>query len=1225
MLGNYKKLLSGMLALTMVFGQNFGVMAANEAERSDTDPKYVELKEDMQVHDVAGTMENLVEGEDYAEGKIWYLADTREEADDIAARYNATVVKYSYKVATAELNGDMTVLDAVRAASETDNDMPPVEALSYSSIEIDEVVEEEAEDGLDAVGGATVPTTLTWKDYLYGTDADGEDPILDDPDPFLTHPSEMIDQSLEYQYQHDVVNTWEAWGTSIGNPGVHVGVIDTGVFEGHEDFIDPFTGECYVKKAVGIADENVVVSGDHGTHVAGIIAAALNNGKGGAGIAPGVSIYSYDVSLANSENMTIDDVTRGIQACIDDGMDIINMSLGGHAYSANMKAVLKEAYEEGICVFACAHNFSSNSRIYPAAFAEDSSTGVISVGATNYEGKKAFFTNYGPWVSVCAPGTKIISTAPYTDPSTGLLDTSVKNYYVEMSGTSQATPVASGVAALYLSAYGTTLNGSKDLAGTKALPQKMKSIMLNNASKSVSGIGKLVNVGKMFAAEKKSPLIVAYDENNEVIPLLNNKKNVYYDVYKVEIRNKASVSANHIKTGSERYLSWNKETIYYTLDGTDPKVDPETLEVINGTKYTDDTNLWIENYKPGSKHTIKALAVTSNSTVTSVASATVYAPAADSSVTVSSVVKDIKLISQNTKDDSKIKGKKSVVTCGVDTLSRFDFITPELTFNNGTVQTAGDFSDELKSVMYWTSSNPNVAMVERMDEYGNCSIHSIKKGSCKVTLYVYSKGKVQKSKSIKVDVKQTVDEIGISGQSVIEPKTTKKVTAKYKASCLPSSANTKTVSWYLESSDGSVSDQSLALTGGTVSISSYGKVTVEPGVEKGQTFYVCAVSADTGIVTQKKEVTIGEKTTTGVQILVNEDELSDFQRNVYKKNKNITYTGKGLLKSVTLANVDLPESSVNDNAMTFYSRDNVPAVWTVSNKKILSLSANEAGTSAVVYGLKEGSAVLTCKAADGSNNVARVTVKVKIPVSGVGLGTNYLYQSKPLAVGKSRAIAAKVGSTFGKPSNSNLTWSYYAGYVLDNGNNTGFHYGECDDSLTAEVASAIKFDEKTGRVTVKKNKWNPSYNDKVYLYVTATATDGTGYCDSLRYIVVTPATGISVYHISDDNTLTLLDNNSTINMDSTKNYRTLYVVADGNGVNNAGMQVDAVSVKSSKPKCGGAAVVGYGRSLSLGKYMTVLGVYGGESKGTACINMVTNDGTGKKFSLYIKTESSSIK
>jgi subtilisin family serine protease len=173
----------------------------------------------------------------------------------------------------------------------------------------------------------------------------------------------------------------------------------------------------------------------HGTHVAGIIAAAANNGAGIAGITWLGAVMPVRV-LDNYGNGWYSDIAAGIVYAAENGAKIINLSLGGAAASTTLCEAVRYAYEKKGALVVVATGNTGGAVYYPAA-CED----VLAVAATDRADQRAGFSNYGAQVDLAAPGVDIYSTWPWLD-----------GYFV-MSGTSMAAPHVSGVAALVWSRW----------------------------------------------------------------------------------------------------------------------------------------------------------------------------------------------------------------------------------------------------------------------------------------------------------------------------------------------------------------------------------------------------------------------------------------------------------------------------------------------------------------------------------------------------------------------------------------------------------------------------------------------------------------------------------------------------------------------------------------------------------------------------------------------------
>ena len=222
------------------------------------------------------------------------------------------------------------------------------------------------------------------------------------------------------------LNAPAAWDYSAGK-GVKVAVIDTGIDYTHPDLAPNYKGGW---NAVTNTSDPKDDQG-HGTHVAGTIAAA-RDGSGVAGVAPAADIYAVKVLDKNGSGQ-YSWIISGIEWAIDNKMDVINMSLGGGEGTEALKQVMEKAAEAGVTV-VCAAGNDSGPVNYPAKYPQ-----AIAVSASDSADKIASFSSRGPEIAVIAPGVKIYST---------------KNGggYVNLSGTSMASPHVAGLAALAVGA-----------------------------------------------------------------------------------------------------------------------------------------------------------------------------------------------------------------------------------------------------------------------------------------------------------------------------------------------------------------------------------------------------------------------------------------------------------------------------------------------------------------------------------------------------------------------------------------------------------------------------------------------------------------------------------------------------------------------------------------------------------------------------------------------------
>jgi subtilisin family serine protease len=230
----------------------------------------------------------------------------------------------------------------------------------------------------------------------------------------------------------------ESWGVEhisadlvhlTGNKGagIKIAVIDTGIDDTHEDLDDNYMGGWDF--VFNDNDPNDETSNSHGTHVAGIIAAE-DNGFGVIGVAPEASLYAVRV-LDGAGFGLASWIISGIEWAVNNGMDIINISIQGGDVPA-LEAACNSAYAAGVIIIAAAGNTNGGSVTYPAVY--DS---VVAVTATDMIDEPANFSPVGVEIVVAAPGLDIQST------------TAGDSYNV-LSGTSQAAPHVTGIAALYL-------------------------------------------------------------------------------------------------------------------------------------------------------------------------------------------------------------------------------------------------------------------------------------------------------------------------------------------------------------------------------------------------------------------------------------------------------------------------------------------------------------------------------------------------------------------------------------------------------------------------------------------------------------------------------------------------------------------------------------------------------------------------------------------------------
>lgn len=246
------------------------------------------------------------------------------------------------------------------------------------------------------------------------------------------------DPLYEYQWGPEAIGLELAWTSTLGSHDRTVSVLDTGVDYTHEDLTP---NVCELGYDFYNDDEDPFDDHGHGTHVAGTVAAAIDNGTGVAGT--GDSCVRAVKVLSSDGFGSFADVASAIRSATDNGTDVISMSLGGCPGcdpGPPTTDAVEYAHDRGVLIVAAAGNSGCDSEIsYPAGY-ED----VMAIASVNPPDgtERSWFSSCGPGMDVAAPGHEVISTVPPQGP---LSDPSG---YMNLSGTSMATPHVSGTAAL---------------------------------------------------------------------------------------------------------------------------------------------------------------------------------------------------------------------------------------------------------------------------------------------------------------------------------------------------------------------------------------------------------------------------------------------------------------------------------------------------------------------------------------------------------------------------------------------------------------------------------------------------------------------------------------------------------------------------------------------------------------------------------------------------------
>ncbi len=311
----------------------------------------------------------------------------------------------------------------------------------------------------------------------------------------------------------------EAWNTTTGSAGVVVAVIDEGVDIGHPDlrdniwtnpgeiagnridddkngYVDDVNGYDFANNDASVYDPDPISGGgdEHGTHVAGTIAAAGNNGTGITGVGWRTRIMPLKFLGANGGYTS--DAVEAINYAVNKGVKISNNSWGGGGDSQALQDAIARAEANGHLFIAAAGNGGSdgigdNNDAVPHYPSNYPNSNIVAVAATGDRDTRASFSNFGAKsVDLAAPGVNILSTLP-------------GNTYGSYSGTSMATPHVAGVAALVKS-QNTTLDDAQ-----------LKARLLNTVDKKTNLDGRVLTGGRLNAARAVGQAPVATRDSRE--------------------------------------------------------------------------------------------------------------------------------------------------------------------------------------------------------------------------------------------------------------------------------------------------------------------------------------------------------------------------------------------------------------------------------------------------------------------------------------------------------------------------------------------------------------------------------------------------------------------------------------------------------------------------------------------------------------------------------------
>ncbi|HEV2706333.1 MAG TPA: S8 family serine peptidase [Pyrinomonadaceae bacterium] len=380
------------------------------------------------------------------------VPDLRREADDIIVRFKAGVGQEQIRAITRRLNDDVDdrieAVEGLVEINDYDGHQPQDVVDEYASLPEVEYAELNEQINLE-----DPPTTSSPR--LSATVSSPNAPN----DPMFDEQWALVNAGQREGKNKADISALLAWEKTRGTDNVVVAVLDSGVDYTHPDLINnmwlrPDYIAPYEDEHLGTIDDlhgfNAVDNlrdpmddNGHGTHCAGIIGAEGNNGEGIAGVNWKVDIMPLKFMSAGGYGTTKDAI-EAINYVIQrkrDGVNvrIISASWGSTTRSRALEDVIRKAGEEGILFVAASGNSTANTDKRPHYPSSYKLPNVLSVAALTRRDELAGFSNFGAKsVHIAAPGAEILSTWLHGD-------------YREASGTSMATPVVSGVAALVIS------------------------------------------------------------------------------------------------------------------------------------------------------------------------------------------------------------------------------------------------------------------------------------------------------------------------------------------------------------------------------------------------------------------------------------------------------------------------------------------------------------------------------------------------------------------------------------------------------------------------------------------------------------------------------------------------------------------------------------------------------------------------------------------------------
>ena len=1211
-----KRILSGLLTAVMLTGQVPEVLAAGNDDQGGsavdiTAEEEAGVSEDSVVSEneqndaVSENGQNAVSSEDeedivigeadlgdlragidYVEGHLVSFADDEEEAAFLAEYYGGKVESFDGGVVTIILEG-MTVAQALAMDIPEGFDFVEPDYIQRLPAPIDADVN--GDEVYDDDEGEKVPIKKNWGDWYTGD----------------LYSDEFLNTTIdEYQWMHDMVHSYSAWGVTTGSSSVRVAIIGSGIDAAHPDFAEYDStnnrATCNVVGGFSYTD----ITGN-GTHSAGIIGAGLQNGHEAVGIAPGVKLLGIRVAdeegIITSARMAsaIDSIASISSDAEKVDVILLDTMIDGNIGSVYVKAeqeAITKAVKNGITVIAGAGDGASNQVSYPSCY-----DGVISVGAVDIDGSIAGFSNRGSNVDIYAPGVDMYSTGQGTS-------------YFSRSSTSVAASVVAGVAALYMSANG------------HVAPDAMKKALLECKNDL-----NIVDAAKIFSADAKAtlaPKVTINDGFNNVFAAYTGGNNTAGTV-----AGDGAITLEAMNYGGKPGKTGNAVLVYST-DGKAPQM--KNGELIHGDVYTGAVSLnkIYGESKSKVKVTVIAAAITGLGVMSKTTTVTFNVdpkavskpmslkirgvsddPDAPSSIPLGYSIQlrsessgvDTNTITWRISDTINCKAsisKNGILTTKTDSNKPKDgyvivecvATSPKEIIARVKIKTLHDeepigkitldrkkaelfYSDEdqgyveicitdlyyksgkeVRSMLYsldWSSDNEEVATVEpyvsdepAQDDYRRAVIYAQGAGKCTITCTPLD-GSGQKA-SLTVNVTRRPDGFVIDGPDQVSRG--KSYTLKA-VSFEPKESATENVSWML----------SETIPGVKIDTKT-GKLSITTKAEEDSTI---TVIAEAGGHREEKDIEILKGKCDKLIVST----LETAQHYQLKKNK------KGSVTSINLFTKD-PAAvsgtmSIKVNAAGYYKDEDLglSCSFKSSNPKVVSVTET-ADNGAILKAESKGTATITCTYADSTRKKVTFTVKVTEPVESIKVSGQ-----SAIVVGKSATFKAKevLPVTAG---NKKVTWS-----ISDN-------------------IAGVTVNAKSGLVKLKST---PSVNS---VTVIATAADGSGVTGTMDFVVCKEKTkAIDLDTIDDEEVYEIKRAKKTEKLQSARLY-TVNIPGSSLPENRLNLLTDSMYALDWTTSDATIAKI---EPSADGKRAVVIGV----GRGTATITCKAQDGTKKKASIKV--------